>query len=183
MRRRLRMLDHRDVEPGNVHLSARLRGVPADTRLPFATAGSWRMLNGIVGESPAVRAALALCALCGCECMLDRSPPGVRQVGSEVPPRADEVVAASASICGRDLRGEVTWTTELFTCDGSPRAGCSRVGGCHLEATVLWMPDALQTALAHEIGHFCWETDDEARANEFAAEVRRILLSPRHDGS
>ncbi len=128
-----------------------------------------------------MRAALALCALCACECMLDRTPPGVRQLGSEAPPRADEVIAASASICGRELRGEVTWTDELFTCgDARAAGGCSTDGGCHLNATVYWtntkaMPTALSTALAHEIGHFCWETDDEARAEEFSDVVREIL--------
>ncbi len=112
--------------------------------------------------------------------MLDRTPSGVRQLGSEPPPRADEVIAASASRCGRDLRGTITWTSAPHLC-GVSAYGCSRVGGCHLDATVFWspeyepMPTAVETALAHEIGHYCWETDDEARANEFAIEVRNII--------
>ncbi len=115
--------------------------------------------------------------------MLDRTPPGVRQLGSEPPPRADEVIAASASICGRDLRGTITWTPAPHIC-GVSAYGCSHVGGCRLDATVFWsleyepMPTALETALAHEIGHYCWETDDEARANDFATEVRNIIADP-----
>ncbi len=129
-----------------------------------------------------MRSALALYALCACDlCALDHTPPGVRQFGSEPPPRADEVIEASGSVCGRDLRGTVTWTPGAAC--GTAGYGCSRLDVCHLDATVFWSPEyapwptALDTALAHEIGHYCWDTTDEARAEEFAAEVRRTLVS------
>jgi hypothetical protein len=114
--------------------------------------------------------------LAGCECMMDGTPPGVRQHGASAQ-GADRVLAVATGKCGRDLRGDVTWLpAEPLDCGGVPASGCGGPGGCHLSVRVARLEPATSSALAHEIGHYCLDTADEDLAQGFANEVNMEAL-------
>ena len=119
-----------------------------------------------------------LLLLASCECSWDNTGPGVSMEGP-VPRHADRVVEVAKKYCHRDLRGRVIFLTgpscwDCFHDNG--KSGCMAPGLCHFYAQVSVLSaetDATTTALAHEIGHYCWETDDETKADDFAALVNR----------
>jgi len=92
------------------------------------------------------------------------------------PPDAPAMYDAARSL-GCDLKGDVTWTTGVIHCSFYPE-GCGGTclwNGCGAEIEVVTAPSACQTALGHELGHWCLKTEDEDAANAYQAELRKMI--------
>jgi len=92
------------------------------------------------------------------------------------PPDAPAMYDAARSL-GCDLRGDVTWTTGVIHCSFYPDgcAGICRRDACGAEIEVVTASSACQTALGHELGHYCLKTEDEDEANAYQAELRKMI--------
>lgn len=95
----------------------------------------------------------------------------------EMPPETDLVLAIAQEHCNRPIVGTLTWTDPAPV--GADRGYCSwEGGGCPMDAWVarpykdgfLALP-AMSTAMAHEIGHWCLLSENQARADEWARDV------------
>ena len=92
------------------------------------------------------------------------------------PPDAPAMYDAARSL-GCDLKGDVTWTTGVIPCRFYPQ-GCG--GTCFWDACGASIETdtastACQTALGHELGHYCLKTEDEDEANAYQAELRKMI--------
>jgi len=107
--------------------------------------------------------------------------------GLDSPVGTGLVLALAEEACGRPLLGSIDWTSEG---KGNQIGECDWGGGCPLDAWVEigqqadgvpW--DASRTALAHEIGHWCLASGDEARVAAWAlainVEARRQMAAAR----
>ncbi len=120
----------------------------------------------------------------GCECSWDNAPDRVVFTGAPTPPLSEEVVTVSRKYCHRRLVGYVDFVYGP-SCQGyyendKSVVGCTDVGLCHLQSQVSEVgsaEDATHTALAHEIGHYCWDTRDEDEADRFAGIVNKEVLN------
>lgn len=106
------------------------------------------------------------------------------------PLNAEVVIAVAEERCGRPVVGRLEWLDASR--DGEHTGYCSWDGsGCPMEAWVVrrqvpretrcWTtPDDLAvtcTMLAHEIGHWCLRSEDEAEVEAWAREVNDAVRS------
>ena len=111
----------------------------------------------------------ALLLATGCAC------PEAHELamGGSAPAHADVVLSAAQAECGRPIVGRLEWTTEPR---GDETGHCSwPAAGCPMDAWVWNMDpngvDARETAMAHEIGHWCLRSEDEGQVQAWAAAV------------
>jgi len=93
------------------------------------------------------------------------------------PPDAPAMYSAARSL-GCDLKGDVRWTDALIPCSEAASGLCwgtCATNGCGADISVEAAPSACQTALGHELGHFCLKTTDEDEANAYQAELRKMI--------
>jgi hypothetical protein len=101
-----------------------------------------------------------LIILTGCECWLAPKYKGLNEDGHSPEYCEPAVISAVEHLkpCNVSLHGVIHWHDGNFTCGWPvPVAGCGNDGGCNIDVDILYKPDATDTALGEELGHYIFE--------------------------